>query len=146
MQMSKIFLLFFQEYFSFTNGTFAFKNHSWEFQTALLFHNVYYLQWISRCANKSGQMLQAVKQSLTWMPETFDARFPISVNSSWWAVCPHLFSALPKFKCLAAKHSCLNPLWTFFLVTCSRLDPNDGIRDGGCAWMSPEETVVVKKK
>ena len=25
--------------------------------------------------HKSGQMLQAVKQSLTWMPETFDARY-----------------------------------------------------------------------
>ena len=101
---------------------------------------------ISPCEHKSGQMLQAVRQSLTWMPETFYARFSVSVNSLYWAVCPHLSSALSKFKCLAAKHSCLNPLWTFFLVTCSRLDPNDGIRDGGCAWMSPEETVVVKKK
>ena len=26
-------------------------------------------------------MLQAVKQSLTWVPESFDARFPILVNS-----------------------------------------------------------------
>ena len=31
--------------------------------------------------HKSGQMLQAVKQSLTWMPESFDAWFPVSVNS-----------------------------------------------------------------
>ena len=30
---------------------------------------------------KSGQMLQAVKQSLTWIPESFDGRFPVSVNS-----------------------------------------------------------------
>ena len=58
-------------------------------------------------------------------------------------VCPHLSSALSKFKCLAAKHSCLNPFWTYFLFTCSRLDPNDGITDRGCTWMSPEETVVV---
>ena len=36
---------------------------------------------ISLCKHKSGQMLQAVKQSLTWMPESFDARFPVSVNS-----------------------------------------------------------------
>ena len=34
-------------------------------------------------------------------------------------------------------------LWTYFLVTCPRLDPNDGITARGCAWMSPEETVVV---
>ena len=49
-----------------------------------------------------------------------------------------LSSALSKFKCLAAKHSCLNPLWTYFLVTCPRMDQNDGITAGGCAWMSPE--------
>ena len=98
---------------------------------------------ISLCEHKSGQMLQAVKQPLTWIPETFDARFPVSVNSSEWAVCPHLSSALSKFKCLAIKHSCLNPLWTYFLVTCPRLDLNDGITARGCAWMSPEETVVV---
>ena len=61
----------------------------------------------------------------------------------WWAVCPHLSSVLSKFKCLATKHSCLNPLWTYFLVTCPRLDPNDGITARGCAWMSLEETVVV---
>ena len=36
---------------------------------------------ISLCKHKSGQMLQAVKQLLTWMPESFDARFPVSVNS-----------------------------------------------------------------
>ena len=53
------------------------------------------------------------------------------------------FAVLSKFKCLAAKHSCLNPLWTYFLVTCPRLDPNDCITARGCAWMSPEETVVV---
>ena len=29
-------------------------------------------------------------------------------------MCPHLSSALSKFKCLAAKHLCLNPLKTFF--------------------------------
>ena len=48
-------------------------------------------------------------------------------------MCPHLSSVLTKFKCLAAKHSCLNPLWTYFLVTCPRLDPNDGITARGCA-------------
>ena len=32
---------------------------------------------ISLREHKSGQMLQAVKQSLTWMPDTFDARFPV---------------------------------------------------------------------
>ena len=83
------------------------------------------------------------EQSLTWMPETFYGRFQVSVISLWWAVCPHLFSALSKFKCLAAKHSCLNQIWTYFLVTFPRLDPNDGITARGCAWMSPEETVVV---
>ena len=34
-------------------------------------------------------------------------------------------------------------LGNYFLVTCPRLDPNDGITARGCAWMSPEETVVV---
>ena len=71
------------------------------------------------------------------MPGIFDARFPVSVNSLWWAVCPHLSSVFTKLKCLAAKHSCLNPLWTYFLVKCPRL--NDGITARGCAWMSPEE-------
>ena len=32
---------------------------------------------------------------------------------------------------------------SYFLVTCPRLDQNDGITACGCAWMSPEETVVV---
>ena len=50
---------------------------------------------------------------------------------------------LSKFKCLAAKHSCCFFLGNYFLVTCPRLDPNDGITARGCAWMSPEETVVV---
>ena len=77
------------------------------------------------------------------MPETFDVRFPVSVYSLQWAACPHFSSALSKSKCLAAKNSCLNPLWTYFRVTCSRLDPDDGITARGCAWMSPEETVVV---
>ena len=77
------------------------------------------------------------------MPETFDVRSPVSVNSLKWAVCPHLSSALSKFKCFAAKNSCLNPLWTYFRVTCSRLDPDDGITARGCACMSPKETVVV---
>ena len=36
---------------------------------------------ISPCQHKSGQMLEAVRQSLTWMLETFYARFPVSVNS-----------------------------------------------------------------
>ena len=36
---------------------------------------------ISLYEYKSGQMPQAVKQSLTWVLETFDARFPVSVNS-----------------------------------------------------------------
>ena len=35
------------------------------------------------------------------------------------------------------------PTLNLFLVTCPRLDPNDGITARGCAWMSPEETVVV---
>ena len=49
--MCKIFFLFFQECISFRNGTFAFKDYSWEFQTALLLLNVYYLRWIFRPAN-----------------------------------------------------------------------------------------------
>ena len=35
------------------------------------------------------------------------------------------------------------PTLNLFLVTCPRLDPNDGITTRGCAWMSPEETVGV---
>ena len=77
------------------------------------------------------------------MPESFDAQFPVSVNSLYGAVCPHLSSALSKFKCLAAKKSWLNQLWSYFLVKCPRLDLNDGITARVCAWMSPEETVVV---
>ena len=38
--------------------------------------------------HKSGQMPQAVKQSLTWMPET---RFPVAVNSSRDAPASILF-------------------------------------------------------
>ena len=56
---------------------------------------------------------------------------------------PTFSSSLTKFKCLASNHSCLNPHWTYFLVTCPWLDPNDGNTARGCAWMSPEETVVV---
>ena len=98
---------------------------------------------ISPCEHKSGQMLQAVRQSLNWLPETFYTRFPVSVNSLYGAVCPHLSSALSKFKCLAAKKSWLNQLWSYFLVKCPRLDLNDGITARGCAWMSPKETVLV---
>ena len=123
--MPKIFFLFFQEYFSFRNSTFACD------------------EYFAVRTQIRGQTLQAVKQSLTWMPKTFDARFPVSVNSLWWAMCSHLSSALSKFKCLAAKHLCLNPLWYYFLVTCPRLDPDDGITGRRCAWMSLEETVVV---
>ena len=54
-----------------------------------------------------------------------------------------LSSALSKFKYLAAKHSCLNPLWTYFPVKCPRMDPNHGITARGWACMSAEETVVV---
>ena len=118
--MPKIFFLFFQEYFSFRNSTFACD------------------EYFAVRTQIRGQTLQAVKQSLTWMPKTFDARFPVSVNSLWWAMCSHLSRALSKFKCLAAKHLCLNPLWYYFLVTCPRLDPNDGITGRGCAWMSLE--------
>ena len=51
MQMCKIFFLFIQECISFRNGTFAFKDYSWEFQSALFLLNVYYLRWIFRPAN-----------------------------------------------------------------------------------------------
>ena len=54
---------------------------------------------ISLCEHKSGQMPQAVKQSLTWMQET---RFPVSVNDFF--ALGRLFNALSKFKFLAAKH------------------------------------------
>ena len=88
-------------------------------------------------------MLQDVKQSLTWVPETFDALAVSGFGQFFIVRCAKkLSSALPKFKCLAAKYSCLNPLWTYFPVTCPRMDPNDGITARGWAWMSPEETVV----
>ena len=99
---------------------------------------------ISLCEHKSGPMLQAVKQSLTWVPETFDA-LAVSGFGQFFivsGVLKKLSSALSKFKCLAAKYSCLNPLWTYFPVTCPRMDPNDGITARGWAWMSQEETVV----
>ena len=53
-------------------------------------------------------MVHPKEQSLTWMPETFYGWFPASVISLEWAVCPHLFSALSKFKCLAPN------VWTHF--------------------------------
>ena len=49
---------------------------------------------ISLCEHKSAQMLQAViKHSLTWMPETFDARFPVAILYSE-RCAKKLFSAL----------------------------------------------------
>ena len=39
--------------------------------------------------------------------------------------------------------ACLNPQRTYFLVTCPRLDPNDGVIARGFAWTSLEATVVV---
>ena len=52
-----------------------------------------------------GQMPEAVKQSLTWMPET---QFQISVNALYIAL-EHLANALSKFKCLAAKLDVFEP-------------------------------------
>ena len=98
---------------------------------------------ISPCEHKSGQMLRAVRQSLTWMPETFMRGFQFR-SILCRERCAHICLAPSQnSKCLAAKHSCLNPLCTNFLVTCPRLDLNEGITARGCAWMSPEETVVV---
>ena len=34
--------------------------------------------------------------------------------------------------------ACLNPQRTYFLVTCPRLDPNDGVIARGFAWTSLE--------
>ena len=52
IQMCKIFFsLFPGMFFVQKRYTFAFKNYSWEFQTALLLLNVYYLRWIIRPAN-----------------------------------------------------------------------------------------------
>ena len=39
--------------------------------------------------------------------------------------------------------ACLNPLRTYFLVTCPRLDPNNGITARGFTWTSPEEKFVI---
>ena len=39
--------------------------------------------------------------------------------------------------------ACLNPLRTYFLVTCPRLDPNNGIIACGFVWTSLEEKVVI---
>ena len=80
IQMCKIFFL----YFLFRNGTFAFKNCSGEFKLHYFFltsdtcDGYYALRTQIR---SDGQMLQAVRQSLTWMPETFYVRFPVLVNS-----------------------------------------------------------------
>ena len=82
-QMCKIYFLFFQEYFSFRNSTFVFGIilESFKMNYSFLTSYVILAMNISLCKHKSGQMLQAHKQSLTWMPESFDARFPVSVNS-----------------------------------------------------------------
>ena len=95
---------------------------------------------ISLCEHKSGQMSQAVRQSLSWMPETFDARFPVR-SILYSERCAHI--CITPSQNLNVWRPNPNPLWAYFLVTCPRLDPNDGITARGCAWMSPEETVVV---
>ena len=89
---------------------------------------------ISPCEHKSDQMLQAVRQSLTWMPETFYARFPVSVNSLWWAVC-HI--------CLAPSQN--SNVWRPNIHVWTHFEPIFSLRVHG--WIqttvSPEETVVV---
>ena len=143
MQMCKIFFLFFQEYFSFRNSTFAFKNYSWEFQTALLLLNVYYLRWIFRPANTNQvRCFKLLDNRWPWCQRLFMRGFRFRSI---------LYSERCAQICLAPSQN-LNVwrpnirvffLWTYFLVTCPRLDPNDGITARGCACMSPEETVVV---
>ena len=56
--------------------------------------------------HKSGQMPEAAKQSLTWMPEF---RSMLYSEQCAYIALEHLANALSKFKCLAAKHDVFEP-------------------------------------
>ena len=87
-------------------------------------------------------MLQAVKQSLTWCQRVLMRSFRFR-SILYSRRCAHicLVSSQNSNVWLPNIH-----VWTHFepiFRLCPRLDPNDGITARGCAWMSPEETVVV---
>ena len=81
---------------------------------------------ISPCGHKSGQMLQAVRQSgcqrLFMRGFRFRSIF-YSERCAYICLAPSQNSTVwPMFD--GQKHSCLNPLWTYFLVTSPRLGVN----------------------
>ena len=69
MQMWKIYFLFFQEYFSSRSSTFAFKNYSSAFQTALLLLNVGVTNGLSKMLSldkfKPSLVISALKKSVS---------------------------------------------------------------------------------
>ena len=87
---------------------------------------------ISLCEHKSGQMLQAVKQSLTWMPETLMRGFS-GLGQFFIASGVLTFVLRPKKIQMFGGQTFMfeSPLNLFF--TCPRLDPNDGTTARGCA-------------
>ena len=119
--------------------TFAFKNYSWEFQTALLLLNVHHLWWIFRPANTN--QIRSFRQSLTWMPETFYEQFPGFGQFS--ERCAHI--------CIAPSQNSI--VWRPNIHVWTHFEPIFSLRVHGWiqttvsqlagVWMSPEETVVV---
>ena len=77
---------------------------------------------------------------------SFQFRSILYIERCAYIFLEHLSNAFSNFKYLAARHGMFEPTKNlYFLVTCPRLDPNDGIIARGFAWMSLEETVVVYK-
>ena len=90
MQMCKLFFLFLQECISFRNDTFAFKDYSWDFQTAILLLNVYYLRWIFRPANTNQvRCFKLLDNRWPWCQRLFmrGFRFRSILYSEW---CAHI--------------------------------------------------------
>ena len=92
--MSKVFFLFFQEYFSFGNSTFAIVLESFKLNYFFLTSNT--CDEYFAVGTQSGQM-----------PETFDAR--LTCARTLFFFIENLSSAVSKLKFLAAKHAILQP-------------------------------------
>ena len=139
MQMCKIFFLFFQK---------CFRSETVHLLLRIILES-FKLHYFFLTSNTCDEYFAAQTRirsdaSSCYTVANLNAReFWCAVSGFGQCLIVSGVTTFTKFKCLAAKHSCLNPLWTYFLVTCPRLDPNDGITARGCAWMSPKETVVV---
>ena len=69
---------------------------------------------ISLCEHKSGQMLQGVKQSLTWVPEeTFYVRFPVQ-SALYSERCAHICLAPLKIQMFGGQTFMFEPTLNLF--------------------------------